>query len=174
MKGVAGRRLVLAVYPNTRGIAFTLFEGPLVPVDWGVMEVRAKDKNNGCLRRVSLLIERYGPDVLVLQDMRAPDTRRARRVIDLNRRIGSLARRYRMWRVAVSRAQVRECFCEVHKPTKQSIAEAIAKRIPAFKRFVPPPRKIWKSEDPRMGLFDAAALALTFFHMETNRRRKAA
>ena len=30
--------------------------------------------------------------------------------------------------------------------------------------YLPPIRKIWKSEDSRMGLFDAAALALTFFH----------
>ena len=36
--------------------------------------------------------------------------------------------------------------------------------IPAFEAFLPEPRKWWNSEDPRMGLFDAAALALTFFH----------
>jgi hypothetical protein len=33
----------------------------------------------------------------------------------------------------------------------------------AFERYVPTPRKSWKSEDARMGLFDAVALALTFF-----------
>jgi hypothetical protein len=38
--------------------------------------------------------------------------------------------------------------------------------IPAFERYVPPPRKPWKSEDARMGIFDAAALALTFFKDE--------
>jgi hypothetical protein len=38
----------------------------------------------------------------------------------------------------------------------------IAKHIP-FEQHVPPPRKPWKSEDARMGLFDAAALALVFF-----------
>ena len=42
------------------------------------------------------------------------------------------------------------------------IAETIAKHIPAFDRYLPPPRKPWMSEDPRMAVFDAVALALTF------------
>jgi len=46
---------------------------------------------------------------------------------------------------------------------KRQLAEAIAARIPAFERYLPPPRKPWMSEDSRMNLFDAAALALTFF-----------
>jgi hypothetical protein len=40
----------------------------------------------------------------------------------------------------------------------------IAKRMPAFEPFQPAPRKPWQSEDARMGIFDAAALALTFYH----------
>ena len=43
------------------------------------------------------------------------------------------------------------------------MAELIAQRIPAFERYVPPPRKPWMSEDARMGLFDAAGLGLVFF-----------
>jgi hypothetical protein len=48
-------------------------------------------------------------------------------------------------------------------PSKQMIAGAIAKNIPAFHRYLPPPRKPWKSEDARMGMFDAAALGIVFF-----------
>jgi len=46
---------------------------------------------------------------------------------------------------------------------RRSLALVIAQHIPAFERYLPPPRKPWMSEDARMGLFDAAALALTFF-----------
>jgi hypothetical protein len=42
-------------------------------------------------------------------------------------------------------------------------SQLIAKHIPAFERYIPPPRKPWMSEDPRMGLFDAVALGLVFF-----------
>jgi len=58
---------------------------------------------------------------------------------------------------------VRRQFSYLGSVTKHSIALAIAKRIPAFERFLPRPRKPWQSEDARMGIFDAAALALTFF-----------
>jgi hypothetical protein len=75
---------------------------------------------------------------------------------------------------AYPRAQVRACFAEFGLATKQSIAEIIGKRIPAFERLVPPPRKIWMSEHARMGLFDAAALALTFFQLEGRARQQAA
>jgi hypothetical protein len=40
----------------------------------------------------------------------------------------------------------------------------LERRFFALGRFLPPPRKLWKSEDARMGIFDAAALALTFFY----------
>jgi hypothetical protein len=33
-----------------------------------------------------------------------------------------------------------------------------------FEGLLLPPRKWWMDENPRMGLFDAAALALTFFY----------
>jgi hypothetical protein len=53
---------------------------------------------------------------------------------------------------------------------KQIIAEAIARHVPAFERYVPPPRKPWMSEDARMGLVDAAALGLVFFQREGGQR----
>jgi hypothetical protein len=65
--------------------------------------------------------------------------------------------------VFISRNEVDRHFAYLGRVTKDTIAAAVAKHIPAFERFLPPPRKPWKSEDARMGIFDAAALALTFF-----------
>ena len=62
-----------------------------------------------------------------------------------------------------SRDDVYATFASAGFSNKQTLAEVIAKHVPAFARHVPPPRKPWKSEDARMGLFDAAALALVFF-----------
>jgi hypothetical protein len=63
-----------------------------------------------------------------------------------------------------SRAQVIEQFEERGATTKQRIAETITKHIPALGLYVPKARKPWMSEDARMGIFDAAALAWVFFH----------
>jgi hypothetical protein len=58
--------------------------------------------------------------------------------------------------------------------TRQAIAEVIAKHIPAFEQYVPPVRKPWIGENFRMGIFDAAGLALTYFHTEGGRGRGSA
>jgi hypothetical protein len=73
------------------------------------------------------------------------------------------ARVRRLFTVAVSRKKIRETFAYLGSPTRHAIVEAIAKHIPVFTSYVPPIRKIWNGEDRRMSLFDAAALALTFF-----------
>jgi len=160
--------LVMSIYPNTRGFAFVLFEGPLSPVDWQVVEVRGRNKNRRCLQAIARLFGRYEPDVLVLQDTGESGTRRARRIRDLNEGIEVLAETQSIPIFRYSRDEVRECFAGAGAITKSAIAEAIAKRIPMFERFVPPVRKIWMSEDARAGLFDAIGLVLTFFSRGTS------
>jgi hypothetical protein len=155
--------LAAAIYLNSRGFAFVLFEGPLAPRDWGVVEVRGKDKRERLLSRIDGLLSRYKPDLLVLQDTSPNGTHRPHRIRRLNETIAERAEEYGFPVLSFSRAEVREHFAYLGSVTKETIAAAIAKHIPAFERFVPPPRKLWKSEDARMGIFDAAALALTFF-----------
>ena len=156
--------LVLAIHVQSRGFAFVLFEGWLAPVDWGVQETRGADKNARCLTRIASLLTLHTPDVLVLQDMSERGTRRASRIRELNRRTAELADQRGILVRRYSRAQVIECFQEQGARTKQRIAETITKHIPALGLYVPQARKPWMSEDARMGIFDAAALAWMFFH----------
>ena len=53
-----------------------------------------------------------------------------------------------------------------HARTKDEIARAIAKLLPEFAARVPPMRKLWMSEDYRMGLFDALSLVFTYYWRE--------
>ena len=153
--------LVLAIYFNTRGFAFVLFEGHLSPFDWGLCEMRGPQKHRRCLARVIKIFDRYQPDFLVVRDTSTGT--RTPRIIKLNAAICEMARSRRIAIHAYSRDDVRGAFEYAGVADKQSLAELIAKHIPAFERYVPPPRKPWMSEDPRMGLFDAAALGLVFF-----------
>lgn len=155
--------LVLSLYCNTRGFAFVLFEGPLSPFDWGIQEVRGARKQARCLTRLTAILDRYTPDVVVVQDSSPQGTRRALRITRLNAEIVEMAERRGIPVYAYSRAEVLRLFQSTGHANKQILAELIAKHIPAFDRYVPPPRKPWKSEDARMGLFDAAALALSFY-----------
>ena len=158
--------LVAAIHLNSRGFGFVLFEGPLAPLDWGAAEARGKEKRETLLARVDALFARYQPNLIVLQDLSERGTHRPHRIRHLNEAIVEIAERYGFPVLFFSRAEVRQSFAYIGAVTKDTIAAAIAKHIPAFERFLPPPRKLWNSEDARMGIFDAAALALTFFQLK--------
>jgi Holliday junction resolvasome RuvABC endonuclease subunit len=155
--------LTMSLYVNSRGFAFALFEGTLSPYDWGVFEIRGANKDRSIMDKVTSLLRRYVPDVLVMQDMGPEGTRRANRIALLNSALGSVAQELGVPIFAYSRADVYSAFRSMGFANKQMLAVLIARHIPAFERHVPPPRKPWMSEDARMGLFDAAALALVFF-----------
>jgi hypothetical protein len=156
---MGGRRVVVvAIFPNTRGFGYAVFEG-VMPVDWGVSDVRGASRNAVCIDRVTMLLNRYNPDTLLL---RGASETRSSRVASVIKAIAALPLNPKAACIMVSRHQVREAFSYLGRPTRPAIACAIAERIPFFAPLVPPVRKIWNSEDRRMGLFDAAALALTY------------
>lgn len=159
---------VIALYPNARGFGFALFESALSIADWGVKEVRGLRKNAQALAKAEALFAQYAPRVLVMQDMAAEGARRVRRIRTLNHSIAEAAVSVGIRVARYSRADVLDAFVEFGATTKQGVAEVIAEHIPTLSRYVPPPRKPWQSEDARMGIFDAAALALTFFHRGGN------
>jgi hypothetical protein len=66
--------------------------------------------------------------------------------------------------VAVSRKDVRAAFAQFGALTKHDIAKVIAKNLDAFATRMPQERQAWGREDRRMGMFDAASRALTFYY----------
>lgn len=155
--------LVLSIYPFSRGFAFVLFEGPESPFDWGVKEIKQKDKNTKTLDEIKKLIDRYRPEVLVIEDVTGKDSRRTSRIRRLYRMLVHVAMAEYVDLHRCSRTEVKACFTSVGARTKYEIAKAIATQIPGFAHRMPPLRRVWMSEDPRQSLFDAAALGLTYF-----------
>jgi len=155
-------RFVLAVVPTCHGFSFVLFEGPDAPFDWGTKDIREKDKNPRTLDAVRAIMERYRPEVLVLEDA-AHGSRRTLRIRRLFRMLSHLAVTLDIPVIRYTRKDIRACFVSVGATTKYEIAKAIAIQIPAFTHRLPPIRKIWMSEDPRQSLFDAAALGIAYY-----------
>jgi hypothetical protein len=154
------RDLILAFYPHARGFSYIIFEGALAPVDWGMSDVPFKAKAAACLRRLEILLDQYRPDALLLREM--PHGRGKGAFAELLGTMSELAKSRGVTIAMVSRKHIREAFAYLGSPSRYAIVEAIAARIPLLATYVPPKRKIWNGEDRRMGLFDAAALALTF------------
>jgi hypothetical protein len=150
---------VLAIYLQRRGFAFAFFEGQRSLVDWGIHVIRA-DKAALSLARIDSMLDSYAPDVLVLEANSKSVIQRAPRIQELNARINELARQRAIIVRSYSKIDILEHFAA---KSKHSIAETIARELPALVLYPPPPRKAWKNEDPRMGLFEAAALAWKYY-----------
>lgn len=163
MKAAIHDELVLAVFPTSRDVAYTLFSAPLTPIDWGLKRIIGKDRNARSLEIVSGLIASLRPDTLVIEDCETVDSRRSRRVRRLYALIATLAETENVTLVRYSRAHMRETFEETGAITRHQVAQAIATYIPAFAHRMPKVRALWQSEDHRLAIFDAAALALTHF-----------
>jgi endonuclease/exonuclease/phosphatase family metal-dependent hydrolase len=153
---------VLAIDPTTKGFGFVIFEGPGRLIDWGVAYV-GRDKKAGALLRVAALLRRYDPDILVIEDHASRACRRRDRVRDLLRSMLHLASAHSIVMHRVSMRAVRAIFSTVGVAMKYEIAAALASRYPELAPFLPRRRKLWMSEDDRMGIFDAAAFAVAYF-----------
>ena len=150
---------ILAIYPNARGFGFAVMEGRDNLVDWGMMYVPGGNRDQA-FRKVRLMLDRYRPDHLVtLHPQKSPQ--RGLRVRRLLAGILDLAKEQDVPRTGLSRDQVRRVFSEFDETTKQVIAQTIASRFPELQHRLPPKRKPWMSEDSRMAIFDAVALALS-------------
>ena len=159
---------VLAVDPSTRGFGYALFEGPDRLVDWGTKDIR-KDKHAAALQKTEELIRRYEPAVLVMEDFGHARSRRNLRVRRLTKQMFALARRSGIKEHALPLVAVYQQFSKRRAQTKYDIASTLAREFPALMLRLPPKRKPWQSEDSRMSIFDAAALAVTYLQRRDER-----
>jgi len=153
---------ILGIAPSTRGFGFALIEGLNTLVDWGVKSIKG-DKNAGTVAKVDEMIAHYAPDVIALEDTAVKPWRRSRRIRAVSKQISHVAKRRNVTLASFSRDYVKQTFFADGQGTKHALAEIIAKRFPDELGFrLPPKRRPWMSEDARMDIFDAVALALTF------------
>lgn len=153
--------LTLAVHPTWAGFGWIAFESPLGPFDWSLVYVKL-EKNAVCLRKIEKLFDRLTPETLVLEAFER-ESARADRIQKLCRAIVNIAVNRGIEVAILSRQDVRACFARVGAVTRYEIAEAVARTLDAFRHRLPPRRRTWEKEDPRLSLFSAAALVLTHY-----------
>ena len=154
---------ILAIALSSRGLGYAVLEGEKSLIECGGKTAKNGNKNSQCLAKVKTLVEFYQPGVLVLQDVAAKGSHRASRIKTLNRQIIVTARKRKLKVALFSGKQLRSLLLGDAKGTKHEVAEMIAKHFPnELASRLPPKRRPWTSEDGRMDLFDAAALAVAF------------
>jgi Holliday junction resolvasome RuvABC endonuclease subunit len=151
---------VLAIDPTSRGFGFAVLESSEL-IDYGIREAKG-NKNSVSLKKIADLIELYQPQIIVLENPTAKGSRRCLRVQELIREIKVLGSAKKVMTRCISRLQVKKAFALLGAATKYQIAVEITKLFPELEVRLPRIRKPWMSEDERMSIFDATALALTF------------
>lgn len=160
------RALTLGVYPTARGFGWVAFEGPFAPYDWGLCSLNRggkPQKNERCLKRLGRILERLKPEALVLESFDATSAIRSPRIQRLCKSLIALAADRGIEVAVYSRKDIASTFRPLGVQTRDEIAEAVARHIPAFRYQLPNKRKKWESEDKRLALFNAAALVLTHY-----------
>jgi hypothetical protein len=155
--------LTMSIHPTSRGFGWVAFEGPFTPYDWGIVFANGSDKNGVCLRAAEKLVGRMQPETLVLEDFGRRTSSRANRIVRLCQSLVGLATDRGAEVVILSRADIQASFSHAGARSRQEIAEAVCRHVDAFRYRLPSARRIWESEDRRMGLFSAAALVLAYF-----------
>jgi Holliday junction resolvasome RuvABC endonuclease subunit len=159
---------VLGIHPTSRGLGWIVFEGPFSPHDWGNALARRGDKNAKCIVHVEKLLARFEPDTIVFEAFEKRRSARADRIALLGRAITALAADRGIEVAIFTRGEVKACFASVGAVSRQQIAEAVSRHLPALAHRVPKPRRPWESDHPRMALFSAAALVLTQYQYQAS------
>jgi len=151
---------ILSLAPSTGGFGFAVIErGALI--NWGTKTAKGRYKNVEALAKAKALIVRYRPDIVVLENTSAKQSRHGIRIRTLTNQICKAAKKEKVRVKLVTRANMMKSYFPEGKGTNQGIAELMAQRFPQeLKDRLPPKRRAWNSETARMHMFIAVALAL--------------
>lgn len=157
---------ILAIDPTSEGLAYVVIEDqPLQLIDWGIKNCGRKKAV--ALRTTAKLIERYRPNILVMEDYAVSSSCRRRRVQELIQSIIVLANLEKVRVRTFSREDIFKTFAGTK--TKSDIAAAVAGAFPELAPRLPRLREIYFGEDYRMAIFDAAALGMTYLYLAKHR-----
>jgi len=163
------RNRIVAIDLRSSRFGFAVFEGPERLLDWGVKNFRQGVNAVRIPANVKLgeLMDEFSPKAIVL----------LRRDIDTKARASMrehVLREAEKRRIAVrflSPRAVKSAFAGSNR-NKHTIAGAVIERLPELASRRPGPRKIWKPEDYRLRIFDAASLGLAYFARYKNRNQQ--
>jgi hypothetical protein len=152
---------ILAIASTARGFGYSVMEGDVL-LECGSKGVKG-NKNLHSISKIEKLMKQFLPSVLVLQNVNAPDCRRAPRIKTLHKQVIGLATNQKCRIALISGKKLRITLLGDVKATKHEIAQSLALKFPVeLAEKLPPKRRPWENEDGRMDTFDAVGLAMVF------------
>ena len=153
----------MGMHAQYRGFGWAVFEGYAAPIDWGITFARG-DRDEACWHHLATLLDRYRPEVLVLERPRRTLGWTAR----LSARASSLAEGRGIEVLQYSHTAICDALGADRGSSRHEVAVKVTEHLKAFQYRLPRKRRPWDSADRRMGLFMAAAAVLTHYAREVD------
>jgi len=160
--------VVLALDLRHRRFGYAIFQGHRTLLEWGqrVYPAVGEKERDLAQRRIGKLLDGFSPDLILLKQER---WERGHKDIHLSHPLTALqneAQRVSVPIRLIPESSIRHVFANFGCSRKSEIAATLASLFPELLRNVPPPRKTWQSEHPRMAIFDAVALGVAYWLRE--------
>lgn len=158
-------RSLLALDIRAQGLGFAVFEGPARLFDWGTREYGGTGQRlrDAVVKRISLLLDFYGPSALVIRRIRVHSPKISRQLRHIINTIRVEAKRRSVGVKVLSAKSVKKFFAQSGPTTKDEIASTLAEWFEDIAWKLPKRRKPWQPERYNMVIFDAVATGVTFF-----------
>jgi hypothetical protein len=158
-------RRILAIALRSRRFAFAVFEGPDRLLDWGMVfyPLNSGAQRAAASKRIASLFTQFVPSEVVVGKARLLNTRKDSGVRPILRSLRREASSRLIPVCFMKKPELEEVFCRFHIKSKHEISSMLAQVFPELIWELPPKRKIWESERPRMAMFDAIALGFAYW-----------
>jgi len=154
--------VVVALTPTSRGLGYVVLDTPGTPLDWGV-KCPYISKRRSYTAALKALVAMYKPDMIVLPDVSCSPSRK--KAVSLLEQLAEQANKESVPVVRYTTHDVKNVFSQFGSTTKFGVARTISHWLPDFHPHPPRYRHPWMSEQPSMAIFDALALALTYYYL---------
>jgi hypothetical protein len=158
---------VIAIDLRFRRSGFATFEGPRKLLDFGTLDIRLGENEEGG-SRLSDLVKLAAPKVVLVKKERWKNLMArsdAKPLIDaLMNQVTAHSIQIRFLEQSALDSTFQNLGCK----TKADISASLARIFPELIWKLPPERKIWQPEHSRQTVFDAIALGMAFWQNETN------
>jgi hypothetical protein len=162
--------VVLALDLRHRRFGYAIFQGHRTLLEWGqrVYPAVGDKERELAQRRITKLLDGFEPDLILLKQERWERGHSDPHLIHPLTALQTEAQRRAIPIRLIQGESIKTAFSIFGCSTKAEIAATIASIYPELLGSVPPPRKAWESQHPRMSVFDAIALGVTYWHEERN------
>jgi len=157
--------VILAIDLRHRRFGYAVFEGHRMLRDSGLRVYRAVGEAEAAMasKRLAVLLKLFSPSAIVVKRERwdrAQTNSHIKSLVEVMIRVASA---HSVPIFLIEQDDVRKTFSNMGCETRDEIAAALARIFPELVWRLPPKRRAWQSEHPRMAMFDAIALGLAYW-----------